>query len=217
MTGSVNRILVADDDPVVRRVIQRAIEEDGWAVQLAADGHEAWRAIEGADPPRIVVLDWSMPGIDGIDICRRVRGRAGVSYVYLLMLTARADKDDVVRALDSGADDYLVKPFHPEELRSRIRAAERIIDLESALEERVRELEAERKHSAQLEGLLPICMHCKRIRNEGGAGVQQWEPLEQYIGERSEATFTHSLCDECLEKFYPDEAAKLRGRGESIG
>lgn len=216
MTGASVRVLVADDDGVIRRVIQRAIEADGWTVEVAVDGDQAWKALQADDPPRIAVLDWQMPGIDGIDICRRVRARVGIAYQYLLMLTARTDKEDVVRALDAGADDYLVKPFHAEELRSRVRVAERIIALESALADRVRELEDARRHSAQLEGLLPICMHCKRIRDDSRQDPG-WESLEQYIGKRTEATFTHSLCQECLDKFYPDEASQIGGGGGAIG
>ena len=215
MTDARPHILVADDDPVIRhviqRVIQRAIEVDGWTVETAADGTRALAALEGATPPRIAVLDWQMPGLDGIDVCRRVRARRGAPYQYLLMLTARGAKSDVVRALDAGADDYLVKPFHAEELRSRLRVAGRIIELERALAERVRELEAERRRSEQLEGLLPICVHCKRIRDDrpGAAG---WEPLEEYIGKRSEATFTHSMCEDCLARFHPEEAAEMRAQ-----
>jgi phosphoserine phosphatase RsbU/P len=204
--GLVNRILVADDDPVIRRVIQRAIEVGGWNVQAVADGDQAWAALIGADPPRIAVLDWQMPGVEGIELCRRVRERADSHYAYLLMLTARTRTEDVVVALDAGADDYIMKPFHAEELRSRLRVAERIIHLEASVEERVRELEGERRRSAQLEGLLPICMHCKRIRDEH----QQWAPLEEYIGQRTEATFTHGLCDDCHRRLHDEEMATRR-------
>lgn len=204
MNGLVNRILVADDDPVIRRVIQRAIEVGGWAVQTAADGNEAWEALQSADPPRIAVLDWQMPGLEGIEVCRRVRERTNERYVYLLMLTARTRTEDVVVALDAGADDYIMKPFHAEELRSRLRVAARIIRLEASVEDRVRELEGERRRSAQLEGLLPICMHCKRIRDEH----QHWSPLEEYIGQRTEATFTHGLCEDCHRRVHDEEVQR---------
>ncbi len=204
MSMSVKRILVADDDPVIRKVIQRAIEIGGWAVQSVVDGDEAWAVLGAPDPPRIAVLDWQMPRLDGLEVCRRVRARASSRDVYLLILTARTSTEDVVSALDAGADDYIMKPFHAEELRSRLRVAERILTLESALAQSAQELEHERRHSARLEGLLPICVRCKRIRDD----QQRWSPLEEYIGQRSEATLTHGLCDECSARLLAEEAAR---------
>jgi phosphoserine phosphatase RsbU/P len=200
-----SRILVADDDPVIRRVVRHAVEAGGWMVETVADGSQALAALERTGGPRIAVLDWMMPGIEGIDVCRRVRARVDTPYVYLLILTTRTRTEDVVRALDAGADDYLAKPFHGDELRSRLRVAERIIRLESTVAERAVELERARQRSEQLEGLLPICMECKRIRDDSAG----WTPLEEFVARRSEATFSHGLCEDCHRELHADATRRL--------
>ena len=104
-----------------------------------------------------------------------------------------------MRGLEAGADDYIVKPVDSQELRARINAGVRIIELQKALADRVRELEEEKKHVKTLQGLIPICMHCHRIRDD----KEIWERLETYIERHSNAAFSHALCPECLEKYYP--------------
>jgi two-component system cell cycle response regulator len=127
------KILAADDDPVWLRMIEAMILEWGDEVVTARDGHEAWRVLTGPGRPSLAILDWVMPGMDGLELCRRLRDDTESPYIYTLLLTARDSKADLIRAFDAGADDYIRKPFDPDELRARLRAAGRIMDLQSAL------------------------------------------------------------------------------------
>jgi len=198
------KVLIAEDDKVSRRLLQATLGRLGFDVVTTENGAQAWQALQAADAPRLAILDWMMPELDGVDVCRNVRQRQDGPYVYIILLTARGQKKDVVTGLEAGADDYLIKPFDPQELRSRITVGERILRLEAALEAKVRELKDALSHVKQLQGLLPICMHCKKIRDDRDT----WHRVESYIEEHSDAMFTHSLCEECLAKHYPDHGKK---------
>ncbi len=201
------RILVADDDPVTRRVLQTTLATSGYEVEATADGDSAWVVLERERDIRLALLDWMMPGLDGTDLCRRVRQRTG-AYVYIILLTVRNRKEDVVLGLQAGADDYITKPFDQQELYSRIRAGERILDLESRLAQQVRELEEALAHVKRIHGMLPICMHCKKVRDDKNS----WHALESFVQQNSEAIFTHSLCQECLRTHYPTAGQKVSSR-----
>jgi len=123
------KILLAEDDPVSRRFVEKFLLDWGYDVVSVIDGNEAWWALQQEDAPSLAILDWMMPGMDGVQVCREVRKRAGERYVYMLLLTARAQKQDIVEGMEAGADDYLTKPFDPDELRVRLRAGRRILDL----------------------------------------------------------------------------------------
>ncbi len=127
------KVLIAEDDPVSRRVAEAFFRKWGYEVVLAQDGDEAWKALEREDAPRLAVLDWMMPGLAGTDICKRVRAREGRTYVYILLLTAKAQKRDLLEGMDAGADDYLAKPFDANELRARLRVGQRILELQDEL------------------------------------------------------------------------------------
>lgn len=205
------RILVAEDDPILRRLLEATLSKSGYEVVLAEDGGRAWALLQRDDAPRLAVLDWMMPEIDGLEVCRRARAAQGSDgYLYVILLTARGRKEDIVAGLEAGADDYLTKPFDPHELRSRVRVGERILDLEASLRMKVAELQSALSQVEQLQGLLPICMHCKKIRDENDS----WQRLETYIQAHSEARFTHSVCQECVAAHYP-RAAVTAPAGES--
>ncbi|MFO0879644.1 MAG: diguanylate cyclase [Gemmataceae bacterium] len=127
------QVLVADDDPVHRRLVERTLLSWGYQALVAADGTEAWRILEGTAAPQLVLLDWIMPGLNGDEICRRLRQRPRDGYTYVLLLTARQDRSARVAGLESGADDFLAKPFDPAELRARLNTGRRIIDLQNQL------------------------------------------------------------------------------------
>jgi diguanylate cyclase (GGDEF)-like protein len=127
------KILVADDDPVCRAVLEATLSAWGYEVVSVAGGSEAWAVFESEDAPLLAILDWVMPSLDGIEVCRRLRERKAVPYVYVLLLTARNGKDDVVQGMDAGADDYLTKPVDLHELQARLRAGRRVLDLQGAL------------------------------------------------------------------------------------
>jgi sigma-B regulation protein RsbU (phosphoserine phosphatase) len=126
-------ILIADDDTIPRRLLQATLVKAGHEVVSASDGAEAWRMLQRADAPRMAIVDWLMPGVDGVEICRRVRARQTTPYTYLILLTSKDRKEDIIAGLEAGADDYLTKPFDPQELHVRLRTGQRILDLQEAL------------------------------------------------------------------------------------
>ncbi len=128
-----SRILVAEDDPISRRMLQAFLTKWGYHVDVAADGMQALEALEQPNAPQLAVLDWMMPGLEGPEVCRKVRETTDRPYTYILLLTARGQKDDLLRGLESGADDYLTKPFDAQELRARLRVGERILNLQRNL------------------------------------------------------------------------------------
>jgi sigma-B regulation protein RsbU (phosphoserine phosphatase) len=127
------KILIAEDDAIPRRLLQATLTKSGYEVVTARNGTEAWEILQAEDAPKLAILDWLMPGMDGVDICRQVRQRANAPYVYLILLTSKDTKEDIVAGMEAGADDYLTKPFHAHELQVRLRAGLRILDLEAAL------------------------------------------------------------------------------------
>lgn len=131
------RILIADDDPVSRRVLIGYLQKWEHDVVAAADGEEAWRLFEAEDFP-LVISDWMMPGLDGPELIRRIRASDRPGYAYTILLTGRNQKEDLVEGMDAGADDFVTKPFDRDELRVRLRAGERIVRLERALAEQAR-------------------------------------------------------------------------------
>jgi DNA-binding response OmpR family regulator len=190
------KILIADDNLVCRRILEATLTQWGYEVVVTSDGEAAWRALQGADVPPLALLDWMMPGMDGPEICRRVRAQAKAEPVYLILLTAREGQADMVAGLDSGADDYIVKPFNRSELQARLRVGLRIIGLQRSLAERVRELEEALGRVTQLHGMLPMCAWCKKIRDD----QNYWLKVESYLSTHSDVRFTHGICPECYEK-----------------
>ncbi|HKT82077.1 MAG TPA: response regulator transcription factor [Vicinamibacterales bacterium] len=190
------RTLIADDDRVAAEVLSRTLKRWDFDVTVVADGAAAWRALqEGASQPTLAVLDWMMPLVDGPEICRRVRTDLPLANMYLILLTSLDKRQDVVAGLQAGADDYVIKPFDPEELRARVQVGVRVLSLQERLAERVAELQAALSNVKQLQGLLPICSYCKRIRGDD----QYWTQVESYIAERSDAQFSHGICPACYE------------------
>ena len=200
------RILIADDDGVSRLLLERTLQGWGYEVTAARDGTEAWAALGAADRPPLAVLDWMMPGMDGPELCRRARAASSDPPIYLILLTARGEPGDVVAGLEAGADDYVVKPFDAAELRARLRVGERVLALEGDLSARVRELEDALANVKRLQGLLPICAYCKKVRDDRN----YWQQVEQYLTERIDARFSHSVCPSCYERHVRPQIEKLR-------
>ena len=196
-------ILIAEDDSVTRRLLESTLGRLGWDVIPAADGTAAWHAIEslrGKDAPEVVLLDWMMPGMDGIEICRKLRTTPGFELVYVILLTSRSEKEDLAMGLAAGANDYITKPFHPVELESRVRVGLRMVKLQRSLAVRIHELEEALAHVQKLQGLLPICSYCKKVRNE----ANYWEQVDSYFSSHSDLDFTHSICPACTEKMLEE-------------
>lgn len=127
------KLLIADDDAIPRRLLQAALVKAGHEVIVARNGTEAWQVLQSEQAPRLAILDWLMPGLDGLEICRNVRQQRNAPYIYLILLTSKDRREDIIAGLEAGADDYLVKPFDPHELQARLRVGQRILDLQSAL------------------------------------------------------------------------------------
>lgn len=142
------RVLLADDDAFYRHYVCKALEGWGYEVITASEGNEAARILQGADPPSIAILDWMMPGMNGVAICSQVRQQSGNSYAYIILITAKNQKSDVIAGLEAQADDYLIKPFDLEELRARLKSGRRIIDLQAALASKQRELSHRATHDS---------------------------------------------------------------------
>lgn len=207
------RILIAEDDPVSSRVLKAALEKASHTVVVSGDGTQAWEELRRPDAPRLAILDWMMPGLDGTEVCRRARSEESTRGVYVILLTARGQKEDIVSGLAAGADDYLTKPFDHDELRARVQVGARVLDLQSALADRVRELEDALARVRQLRGLLPICSYCKKVRDDRN----YWQQVETYVSEHSDARFSHGICPDCYETVVKPELERtLKARAPAL-
>lgn len=189
------KILIAEDDLISRRVLAATLEKFGYEVIVAADGAEAWDALQVPDAPQLAILDWMMPELDGVELCQRVRSQPTQNPPYLILLTAKSGKADVVTGLDAGANDYLTKPFDSTELRARVQVGVHVLELQNILAARIVELEEALSQVKRLQGLLPICSYCKKIRDE----QNYWQRVDNYLSENTDVRFTHSICPDCYE------------------
>ena len=191
------KILAVEDDAVARAVLRKALHRLGHEVVEATDGEAAWERLQ-TGLVRVVVSDWMMPRSDGLELCRRIRGRMGQDYIYFILLTSRdATEENQRAAADAGVDDFLTKPLDLAELWMRLRVAERILGYT--------------KQVRQLEELLPICSYCKKIRDD----QNYWQQMEGYINERTGSEFSHSVCPDCYQRIVLPELEKIRAAAES--
>jgi DNA-binding response OmpR family regulator len=190
------RALVADDDRIAARMIAASLTRWQIDVDVAHDGNEAWTIITRNDTPTLAVVDWMMPNLDGLELCRRIRQDLSRSHVYAILLTGRDDRADVVAGLDAGADDYMIKPFDREEFRARVDVGIRVLTLHERVTERIQELGVALANVKQLRGLLPICSYCKRIRGDD----QYWQQVDSYLVAHTDAQFSQVICPGCSEK-----------------
>ena len=190
------KILIAEDDPVSRRLLQAALIKWGYEVIVTTNGKEALAALQQPEAPSLLLLDWLMPEMDGVEVSREVRKIAALKSTYIILLTSRDRKEDVVQGLEAGADDYVTKPFDHDELRARVQVGARVVQLQTAFADRVRELEEAIASVKTLQGLLPICSYCKKIRDDGN----YWHRVESYITGHANVRFSHGICPDCSEK-----------------
>ena len=201
------RILIAEDDFTSRTLLAAILKKNGHEVTATVNGAEAWAALQQPDAPHLAILDWMMPEMDGPEVVRRVRALQTDRPLYIIMLTTKGDKADIIAGLDAGANDYLAKPSDPGELRARVEVGRRLVEMQSALKAKIEELRAALDQIKTLRGILPICASCKKVRDDQG----YWSQVESYISEHTEAQFSHGICPECMKKLYakfgPDDAA----------
>lgn len=200
------KILIAEDDMISRRLLETTLIKWGYEVIVTCDGVAAWELLQSVDPPPLAILDWMMPGLDGLQLCRKIRGIPTSTPPYLILLTAKGRREDIVTGLRAGANDYVTKPFDREELHARVQVGVRIIELQHSLADRVKALEEALARVKQLQGLLPICSYCKKIRDD----QNYWQQVENYISKHSEAQFSHSICPDCYESLVRPELDQLR-------
>jgi phosphoserine phosphatase RsbU/P len=188
------QILIADDDPISRRLAIHALAGCGADVAVVEDGQSAWTQIQERTQSTVLILDRMMPELDGVDLCRRARLLPSFPPLYILMVTSAAETADITAGLDAGADDYVVKPFKAAELKARAQVGIRMVALQESMARRLAELEQALVNVKQLRGLLPMCSYCKKIRVDD----KYWQQLEGYLTDHSDAEFSHGICPECF-------------------
>ena len=199
------RLLIAEDDRITRRFLEHSLGRWGYDVVVTSDGDAAWRVLSQPDPPPLAILDWMMPGMDGIEICRKVRAKTAATSTYIILLTTKNGKEDIVTGLRAGADDYLTKPFDVEELQARVQVGVRLVELQQKLADRVDELAEALAQVKQLSGLLPMCAWCRKVRDDSN----YWQQIETYVVRHLDTQFSHGICPDCY--------AKVRSSGQGKG
>lgn len=185
------RVLIAEDDLVSAKVLGALLKRLGYEVVTARSGDEAWELFK-ADPTRLIVSDWMMPGTDGLALCEKVRARPGIPYTYFILLTAnRTTPENYILATDAGIDDFLTKPIDREALQMRLRVAERILKFTAQIR--------------QLRELIPICAYCRKVRDE----EDYWQQVETYIQRETGSRFSHGACPDCCEKEIAEFNARM--------
>lgn len=175
------KILIADDDGVSRSMLDDALQQLGHEVTAVEDGLQAWQTLQTEHFP-IVVTDWVMPGLDGLQLCQRIRGERRPEYTFVFLLTVREGKGHFLEAMKAGVDDFITKPFDEDQLAARIAVAERILHL--------------REQNRRMAQLLPVCAWCKRVRND----QQYWKKVDEFLAESTGRPITHGICPECMEE-----------------
>jgi DNA-binding response OmpR family regulator len=183
------RILIAEDDALSRLLLVTALRKMGHDVVAAVNGREAWQAFHAEAFP-LLISDWMMPELDGLELCRMVRAENRTRYTYVILLTMLEGKGSFLEGMRAGADDFITKPFDEEQLAARLHVAERIVGLQREVN--------------QLQGLLPICCYCKSIRDD----KNYWQKVETYLHARTEATFSHGICPACWDNVVKPELQK---------
>ena len=193
-TPDAPHLLIVDDEPVIRQVLQGYLENEGYRLTLASSGAEALRTLE-LETVDLVLLDVMMPRMSGIEVCHIIRENRAAEELPIIFLTAKSSPLDLVAGFDAGANDYLTKPITKSELLARLKIHLELLSIHRGLENVVREKMAQIK---VLGGMLPICSRCKKIRDDQG----YWNELESFIDTHSEARFTHGICPSCTEDYY---------------
>jgi DNA-binding response OmpR family regulator len=190
------KILVAEDDPVASEHLCSVLHAMGCEVLAFSDGLEAWKSFD-ANPTRIIISDWDMPGFDGLDLCRAVRSRYNTEYTYFILITAvHTDHGAYNRAIAANVDDFLAKPIDRFAIWRRLHVARRILNFATEIN--------------RLKLLLPICMFCKKVRDD----KDYWHQIDDYIKAHTSTDFSHGLCPDCARKFV---AGTISASPDQIG
>ncbi len=200
--------LLADDDPVSLQILEAMVRSFGFEPVLAHDGGQAWQMLSRPDGPRLAVLDWMMPEMSGVEVCRRTRREHPDEPVHLLLLTSKTSKEDRIQGLEAGANDFISKPYNPQELRARLATGRQVWELHLTLVEQIKELRQGAEHIQALRNLIPICSYCKRVQSvpEPDISAVPWEAVESFVARHTGAAFSHGICPQCVGEHYPEIA-----------
>jgi phosphoserine phosphatase RsbU/P len=191
------KILIAEDEFTTRMMVQVCLENWGYRVESVTNGEEAWAKLQKSDAPHIAILDWEMPLLDGVEVCRRVKEMEVENPPYVILLTSRDSKMDIVRGFDAGADDYMTKPFNNDELRARTRVAERLVRTQFSLSESVNELREALNQLEMLEGGVEVCGACQKIFNRYDG---EWYSFDDVLKNNIDPRFVINVCPGCANK-----------------
>ncbi len=190
------KILIAEDEYTTRLMVQVCLENWGYSIEGVEDGNTAWDIITQKNPPQIAVLDWEMPGISGIELCKKIKRLERSSPIHVILLTARDSENDISKGFEAGADDYITKPFNDDELRARIRVAERIVTIQSSLSGSLEELREALDLVQSFEEPVAVCSKCQKI----GAFDGSWRTPEKLLEYPVDPRFIQLDCRDCNKK-----------------
>jgi DNA-binding response OmpR family regulator len=190
------KILIAEDEFTTRMMVQVCLENWGYRVESVTNGEEALVQLSKPDAAHIAILDWEMPLLDGVEVCRRVKEMEVENPPYIILLTGRDSKTDILRGFDAGADDYMTKPFNDDELRARTRVAERLVRTQSSLSESVVELREALNQLEILESGVEICRACRKILNRYDG---QWQSFDELLENGGNPHFVINTCPHCTK------------------
>ncbi len=203
-------LLMVDDNPKNLQVLGNVFKRDGYRIAAATNGRQALAMI-GEIPPDLILLDIMMPAPNGFQVCQTLKAASKTAHIPIVMLSAKADSEDIAKGLDLGAVDYVTKPFNPAELLARVDAHLELIRMRDKQNHLIKELEITLAHVKRLANMIPICSHCHKVRLDD----RYWETVETYISKSSKARFSHGICPQCLQRYYPTVATRLAGRKQS--
>jgi CheY-like chemotaxis protein len=188
-------IVIAEDDLVTRLLLEKILRDEGHEVTAFTTGQEAWDHLS-RQPVQVIVSDWNMPDMDGLDLCQRVRALQRETYTYFILITsASRNPTNIHAAVAAGVDDFLSKPVNPVEIQMRLHVASRILSYAGQVR--------------QLESLIPICSYCKKVRDDSNL----WQAVDHYLSQQTGRDLSHSICPECYRSIVQKELDDLRGGG----
>ncbi|MBI2945399.1 MAG: response regulator transcription factor [Candidatus Wallbacteria bacterium] len=190
------RVLIAEDERSVLSYLEGLVREWGYEVEGYENGQQAFDALAGQDGPKLLLLDWMLPGLTAIDITQKLRAVETDVPHYVIIITVLGGQEKLAEAFAVGVNDFIAKPFGMLELQARLEGGARTIQLQEKLVARARELQDALSNVKTLRGLLPICSYCKSVRDD----KNYWQQVEKYLAAHAEVRFTHGICPECLSR-----------------